>query len=213
MQRLKPALPPNLDYSKVFLTYVSLLGNCDQTAVACDLDPTQVRILAERDNWDVKVTALLAVKERQGAEAFARELNRTANFVQALRCRNLLDQTLQFFTNQGSKDGKVSFEQLLTHRGAKGETNLSAKNIADLTKAIETVHRMTYAALGDTAPERTKAAKDGEGEGDQDPSMSMVRALAQLNSLPAGSAPVGGFIPVNASVASDEVPGDAEVEE
>jgi len=44
----KPAL--SLDYSKVFLTYVSLLGHVDQTAQACDLAPEQVSDLAARDN-------------------------------------------------------------------------------------------------------------------------------------------------------------------
>jgi hypothetical protein len=206
VNQLRPVLPPNLDYSKVFLTYVSLLGNVEQTAIACELDPLQVSTLARRDNWDVKVKALLLVKEKQGAEAFARELNRTANFVQALRCRNLLDQTLQFFTNQGTTaEGRVSFAQLLTHRGAKGETNLSAKNVADLTKAIQTVHQMTYAALGDTAAERPRATKPVD-EGDADPSMAMVRALSQLNTeahFAAGSL-VAGEIPGNAEDEPDE---------
>jgi len=179
----KPAL--SLDYSKVFLTYVSLLGHVDQTAQACDLAPEQVSDLAARDNWDAKVRTLLSVKEKQGAEAFARELNRTANFVQALRCRNLLDQTIQFLTNGGGIEPgsgqAISFGDFMTHKGSKGETNVTAKNLADLMKSVETIHRMTYAALGDTAGERPKAPKSDVEEADDNPSLSMVRALASLN--------------------------------
>jgi hypothetical protein len=199
---------PSLDYSKVFLTYVSLLGNAEQTAIACDLDRDQVAALAVRDNWDAKVTALLQVKEKQGAEAFARELNRTANFVQALRCRNLLDQTLQFFTNEGGMDGsgrKVSFIDLMQQVGPKGNVNLSAKNVMDLTKAIETVHRMTYAALGDTAGER-KASGKGEDKNSDDtnPAMSMVRALTALNACPG----IGDALPPLTAGGDEEEPED-----
>lgn len=200
--RLEPKLVPDLDYSKVFLTYVSLLGNALQTAHACELAVEQVMLLAKRDNWDAKVRALLDVKERQGAEAFARELNRTANFIQALRCRNLLDQTIQFFTNASvARGSKICLEQLLTHRDTKGNVNLSAKNIADLTKALESVHRMTYAALGDTTAERPKGKKDDD-EATGDPSLAMVRALSQLNDVPGAPA-----------LSEGGPAGDAEVDE
>lgn len=159
----------HIDNTALFLTYISFLGDTEKTAAACNISPLYVDEIARSERWGAKVAALTTLRREKGADALAKEINRTNCFVQAIRLRNLIDRVLTDIFND-----KVKYEDLVTIRG-KNADNFSAKGLVELCKAAETAHRMAYNALGDSLVER--ASKDDDSEANQ-VSLSVLRALA-----------------------------------
>lgn len=159
----------HVDNTTIFLTYLSFLGDVDKTAAACNISCLYVDEIARTEKWGDKVAALVTLRKDKGADALARELNRTTNFVQGVRIRNLIDKVLaEVFNNE------VKFEDLITSRG-KNADNTTMKGIVELAKAAEIAHRLTYQALGDSMVER--ATRDEDAEANQ-VSLGVLRALA-----------------------------------
>lgn len=162
-----------VDKSTIFLTYLSFFGDVEKTSIALDIAAEYITKLADAENWASKVAALVTMRKDQGADAVARELNRTVNYVQSVRLRNIIDRTLREIT----KD-EDAFENFLTSYG-KDSTNRSCKALTELVKAAQTVQLMTYSALGDTCSERT--ARDPV-EGAQ--ASSLFSHLSRIASTP-----------------------------
>lgn len=158
-----------VDRGTLLLTYLSFLGDAEKTAAALHTTVVYVRREAVAGGWESQVQRFVALKQEQGTDALAKELNRTVNYVQAVKLRNLLDRVIQRIT-----DEKLSFDDFVSARG-KDKDNFSAKGAVDLVKAVETVHKMTYQALGDSLGERVTSEKD---EGAKNVSLSVLRALA-----------------------------------
>lgn len=164
-----------IDNGTMLLAYLSFMGDVEKTAAALHCAPEYVQHQAEEHKWDVQIERLKQLKQQQGTDALAIELNRTVNFVQAVRMRNLFDRLVRDMTD----DDKV-FEEFTTIRGHAGTEKMPAKPdqatckpLLELAKAISEIHRMTYQALGDTQGERTD--KD---EGASNVSLSVLRALS-----------------------------------
>lgn len=158
-----------VDRGTLLLTYLSFLGDAEKTAAALHITVTYVRAQAIKGGWEDQVQRFVALKQSQGADALAKELNRTVNYVQAVKLRNLLDRVIQRLS-----DEQESFDGFLAHRG-KDNDNFSAKAPLELVKAVETIHKMTYQALGDSSGERVT---DDKNEGAKNVSLSVLRALA-----------------------------------
>lgn len=170
---LAPASPDAVDRSTMFLTYLAFLGDVQRTAAALMIDPAKVEAAAAYEGWDRKVTHLKSVKSSMGPDEFLRELNRVVNFVQSLKLRNIMDRVLAKLGHDAGLD------EFLTTR-TKDSTNRTCKTVAEIVKACEAVHRMTYTALGD-AP-----AKRSMDDGDAGKSSL---ALSILGALSAGASP------------------------
>lgn len=165
--------PANLvDPTTAFLTYISFLGDVQKTAAALDVSAGWLTDMAQRENWAAKVEALIALKKEKGAEALAREFNRTACFVQGVRIRNLIERVLaQVFADEHR------FEDLIAQRSAKVD-NFTAKGLVELAKAAEIAHRLCYQALGDSLTERVARDEDDASI----VSLGVLRALSQATS-------------------------------
>jgi hypothetical protein len=140
-----------LDVSQVLLTYVALVGDVHKTAVALDMDPAVVRQLAESEGWDVKIQRVTMMAKSGRAGDFERAQNRALCFVQGHRIRNLIDRVILHF--QDMTEEEVCAE--ITAVGKSGVRHVSARFFTDLAAAAEKCHAMTYAALGDTATDRS----------------------------------------------------------
>lgn len=163
-----------IDVSQTFLIYMSLVGDVDKTALACDLDPEVVRALAEQEGWQDKIrrVSLLSKGEKQGD--FEKAVNRSLCFAQAHIFRSMVQRVLDALSKH---DGN----QLLTDMAQvkAGAISYSAKLFSDLASAMEKAHHLSYLALGDETANRGGA----EGEKEKDLSMATVHAsvLAALN--------------------------------
>lgn len=149
----------NIDVSRAFIVYVTLVGDVEKTAAALDLDPEVVRKLATDENWHDKVNRISLMSKSGKPGDFERSINRALNYGQAHRMRLVLDKVLERF------DGMTP-EQIIdevTARTANGACSISARFFSDLASALEKAQHLSYLALGDTAGERPDASAD-EGE-------------------------------------------------
>lgn len=162
--------PGPVDKSTIFLTYCAFMGDAGKVGAALDLDCVYIGKLAESEKWPEKVQKLRELRQQQGAEALAKELNRTVNFVQAVRLRTLLDRAILHVTNN-----EDNFASLLRNIGPKGNKNASCKAVLELVKSVAEVHKMTYQALGDSLSERIAQDSDEAGAS---VSLSVMKALA-----------------------------------
>lgn len=55
--------PRNVDHAKVFLAYLSLQGDVNRTALACDMEVEEVRDLALAEQWATKLEQFAALRE------------------------------------------------------------------------------------------------------------------------------------------------------
>jgi hypothetical protein len=160
------------DPAGLMLLYLAFLGDADRTAAAAGVDVNDVRELASLNRWDLRVTQLRVVKRNEGADAFAQELNRTQNLVQAFRLRGIIDSVVKLISSSPSE-----LDAFLTQVSPKGGKIKTMKPLMELTKAAQVVQSLTYAALKDTVRERLKEEQEGT-DADGRVSLAILRALA-----------------------------------
>lgn len=164
----------SLDVSQIFLVFMSLVGDVEKTALACDIDPDIVRALAEQEGWTDKIrrVSLLSKSEKPGD--YEKAVNRALCFAQAHIFRSMVQKVLDALSKH---DGN----QLLTDMAQvkAGAISYSGKLFSDLASAMEKAHHLSYLALGDETANRGGL----EGEEDKAGSMQDVHSavLAALN--------------------------------
>jgi len=165
----------NLDVTQVFLTYVALVGDIERTALALDIDPEQVRKLAESEGWQTKIERVCLMSRSGKPGDWERAQNRALCFVQAHQLRQLMDKMMQVFQDKTPEE----IADLVSTHDKNSNVHVSARFFADLAAATEKAHQMSYAALGDTAGER----KDRTGEDSEAMNATALHAavIAALN--------------------------------
>lgn len=146
----------NLDTSRIFLTYITFVGDVEKTAEELGLDPAIVRKIADDEDWESKIRKVSLMSKSDKPGDWERAANRALCFVQAHQIRGLIDRMLQSFkglTPEEIADRLGTFDK-------NGSIHVSARFFADLTAAAQKAHEMSYAALGDSMGER----KDRSGE-------------------------------------------------
>ena len=163
------------DVTKVFLIYMTLIGDVEKTALALDMHPEDVREMAKRENWDEKVKRinLMATSGKPGD--WERAQNRALNFVQCHQLRRQIDRAVAHLAKTQNVEDVLEVEE------AGGRTRLSARIFVDIAKAMAEIQHMTYAALGDTPAER-KDKLPGEGEGEANIAGIHATLIHALNS-------------------------------
>jgi len=163
------------DVAQIFLVWMATVGSNEQTALALDLEPEQVRRLAESEGWNEKIRRVSLMSKNGKPGDYERMVNRCLNFVQAQVLRTQVNRLLTEVT-------AMSNEELLSRacvRTRDGGMQLSAKFFVDLANAAEAAQRMSYAALSDTAGERAERDSGGTGgQGANDLHAAIIAALS-----------------------------------
>ena len=133
-------LKRDIDVSRVFLAYLSLQGDCNRTAMACDMAVEDVRDLAAAEQWSTKIKQFAALREED--QHFQVGLNRVLNFVQARQLSGLVDAVIKEMSDP------EKMMELLTTTTMHGST-FNTKPLTDLVRAAEAIQAMTSRALGD----------------------------------------------------------------
>jgi hypothetical protein len=150
-----------IDVAQAFLLYMACVGDCDRVAAAIDLEPAQVRALAEEEGWSEKVQRISVISKNGRPGDFERAQNRALCFVQAQCIRNQLNRLLHEVT-------AMTTDELMARASVRtrdGGTQISAKFFVDMAGAAEACHRMTYMSLGDTITERMDSPNGGGAKG------------------------------------------------
>lgn len=200
-----------VDVSQVFLAFMTFVGDAERTAASLDLEPAQVRELAEAEGWNEKIRRVSLMSKSGRPGDFERATNRALCFVQAQCIRQQVNRLL-------AECAEMSNEELLSRacvRSRDGGTQLSAKFLVDMASAAEACHRMTYAALGDTITERAEAeGGSGKGPSSNDLHAAIIASLSNPDQQPE---PVTKQLVAEANAevlrrASVELPVEASVE-
>jgi len=153
-----------VDVAQIFLVYMALVGDAEKTALALDINVADVADLAEKEGWPEKI-ARVSILTKAGNEGdWERAQNRALNFVQCHQLRRAIDDMIVFI-------GKQKPEDIIFQTDKHGTARPTARVFSDLTAAMERIHMMTYAALGDSVKER-EARKET-----QDPTSSNSAGL------------------------------------
>lgn len=162
------------DVAQIFSVYMSFVGDCDQTAAALQMDPYVVQALAKQEDWVTKVKHLSQMSKSGKPGDFEKAANRALNFVQAHRLRGVLTSLL---TQYEAKEPADIAEVTVSSTGVE---KVSCKFLSDLASAMEKVHALSYAALGDSIAERNARLEEDGSEVSGD---TLHRAVfAALNS-------------------------------
>jgi hypothetical protein len=170
-----------VDVAQAFLAYMTFVGDVDRTAHAMELEPAQVREMAEAEGWNEKIRRVSLMSKGGRPGDFERATNRAMCFVQAQCIRQQINRLLFEVTN-------LTNEELLARacvRTKEGGAQLSAKFLMDMAAAAEACHRMSYAALGDTVSERSEAeGGSGRGAGPNDLHAAIIASLSDPSAHP-----------------------------
>lgn len=164
-----------LDVAQIFLTFMSLVGDCARTGAALDLDPRVVEALAEQEGWLEKVRRLSVMSKSGKPGDYERAQNRALNFVQAHRMRMTVDAMLRTFENCTPQEIAEKFTTI----DKLGREHISCRFLADLAAASEKIQALSYAALGDSVKERVERAETQDGE--MSPDQLHAAVIAALN--------------------------------
>lgn len=187
-----------LDVAQILLTYVALVGDCNKTAEALNLEPAVVQALADAEGWVNKIQRVTLMAKSGKPGDFERAQNRALAFVQGHRVRMLLDNVIRRF--EGMSPEEIC--DAVSSVGKNGARILSARYFADLASAAEKASAMCYSALGDTAGERVQR--------DDEPDQMNVSALhaaviASLNAPGTSAKPADQLVKELADVVSQVV--------
>lgn len=144
-----PSRKEQLDVSKIFLAYIACFGDVVQTADVANCRIADVLYLSKSELWDKKLSESQTARgpTPEKAKERGREINRMANYIQAIRLRGLIDKTLQWVY-----ENEENITKFASEINKQGNRVFSTKPILDLAKSAETVQLMTYRALGDQLP-------------------------------------------------------------
>ncbi len=172
-----------IDVAQAFLLFMATIGDCDRVAAALDLEPEQVRELAESEGWTDKIRRVSVMSKSGKPGDFERAQNRALCFVQAQTIRQQIDRLLRAIT-------ELDTEELLNRcstTNRAGNKQLSAKVMCDLAQATEACQRMAYQALGDTVTERVDAGTTSQETKTSDLHAAIIAALSNPSlTQPAG---------------------------
>jgi hypothetical protein len=149
--------PVGWDTEKAWQLYAQFAGDIERTAIALNVPTTQVLETAQRLDWQAKLKPILELKSSSKQGDLERGISRAMNFSQAHRLRVVVERVLKKLYDMTPE---ALFDSCFTERYDKEgncvSRTLNTKVFADLATAMEKVHMLTYAALGDTATERVK---------------------------------------------------------
>lgn len=147
------------DVSQVFLVFMALVGDVSKVALALDIPESDVQEMADREGWSDKVRRI-SIQSKSGKPGdWEKAQNRALNFVQCHQLRRSIDSVIAHIAIK-VEEGDSGILSLIQHK-TEAATNYSAKLFTELAKAMQSVHEMTYSALGDTVKERDP---DGDGK-------------------------------------------------
>src|SRR5262245_59324866 len=123
-----------LNVSLVFLCYLSCSGDSKKVAIALDMLPETVEVLAAMENWPTQLRPYTPRRHQAEPDCHTKTIGQTVTLIQAYHLRDVICRVIERLY-------KASAEQLITglsprHAKANGPS-LSTKPLLDLTRALE----------------------------------------------------------------------------
>lgn len=176
--------PQLIDRENAFLLYATFCGDVTRTAAALHADVVTVLRVVDEEHWNSKLTTILELRKSAKPGEVERGINRTMNFVQCHRLRNLVERQVNMLSQMSDEELKTWCMSEIVTTNKDGsvsvEKKLHTRPFADLATAMEKVQMLSYTALNDTNQERAQRAKDAKEE--QPTTMEIHSAIAKAMS-------------------------------
>ena len=162
----------DVDTLRVGQAFLHTGGDVARTAVICRVAPDVVKQLSIEHDWPAQLESVAATGPGLDDEE-KRRLNRDQNLLQAHRLRELVERVVGYLADTDSQ----TFQHFFTAVDKQGNPVPTVKPLLELTKAAESIHGMTYSALGDKpSADRLNEASTKTG----DIALTVARALDRL---------------------------------
>jgi hypothetical protein len=99
----------NWDVSRVFLSYLAFLGNPTKVAIALDMQPEVVEVLASKEDWPAKLKVYLGLRHGQALAEPDAGIRRTATYIAACQLRGMIQRLIDQTYRLADREGMMAF--------------------------------------------------------------------------------------------------------
>lgn len=174
-------LKQRVDVAQIFITFMTLVGDVERVALACEREPEFISWLAEQEGWVEKIRRVSSLAKGGKPGDWERAQNRALNFVQCHRIRILIDRLVGHLYNISAEELAL---KMTTQPTKSGTVMVSGRFFADIMSALDKVHALSYQALGDSIGERVQRATE---EGSEHSPMAIHAAVLRALDCPSVS--------------------------
>jgi hypothetical protein len=191
-----------LDRTNAFLLYATFCGDVVRTGAALGVPATQVLRMADEENWNDQLRAILELKKSARPGDIERAINRALNFVQVRRMSMFLERVLNRLTGMSPEElDEYLLSGTPTKEGAPTK-KLTTRALADLAAAIEKCQSLSYAALNDTAQERVRRKEEDSSGSSTEMHLQIAEAMKSVRN---SNSPRAALFDAQLSVAQEIV--------
>ena len=147
----------NWDVSKIFLAYLTFLGNPTKVGIALNMQPEVVQVLAVREDWPAKLKVYLGLRHKEALAEPDASIRRTATYIAACQLREIIQRLI----NQTYRlaDGESIMAFFSPHDPRTNRPRFNPNILSALCRAFNVVTRITNRTriVGDDDPEEPRA--------------------------------------------------------
>ena len=125
------------DVSRVFLAYLTFLGNPTKVGIALDMQPEVVEVLAAKEDWATKLKVYLGLRHEEVLAEPDASIRRTATYIAACQLREVIQRLTDHIYRLVDHDNLLEWFLPLDPRTNRPRFNL--KILFDLCRAFNVV--------------------------------------------------------------------------
>lgn len=99
----------NWDVSRIFLSYLAFLGNPTKVAIALDMQPEVVEVLAVKEDWPAKLKVYLGLRHSEALAEPDAGIRRTATYIAACQLREIIQRLTNQIHRLTDREGFMAF--------------------------------------------------------------------------------------------------------
>ena len=125
------------DVSKIFLSYLTFLGNSTKVGIALDMQPEVVEVLATKEDWASKLKVYLGLRHEEVLAEPDASIRRTATYIAACHLREAIQRLTDHIYRLVDNDNLLEWLLPVDPRTNRPRFNL--KILFDLCRACPVV--------------------------------------------------------------------------
>jgi hypothetical protein len=99
----------NFDVAKIFLAYLTFLGNPTKVGIALHMQPEVVEVLAAREDWPAKLRVYLGLRHSEALAELDASIRRTATYIVACQLREIIQRLINQVYRLTDHEGMMAF--------------------------------------------------------------------------------------------------------
>ena len=146
------------DVSRVFLAYLTFLGNARKVAIALEMPAEVVEVLAAKEDWPAKLRTYLALRHEEAMPSTERRITRTVTHIQACHLQDIISRLIDYMYTLPTPKNLMDWFSPRSPRTNQPE--FRAKIVLDLLRALNLATRVVNrTATSDSGERREETAQ------------------------------------------------------